>query len=71
MIPAVLIAVWAAAVALAPSPTVSVALFAPLVLVPAALWIMARQSNWIANRRKDLLNGFRNLARCIKCCHIV
>jgi len=48
MIAAVFIGAWAAAVALTPDVPVSLALFAPLVLIPLALWIAMRRSNWIA-----------------------
>jgi O-antigen ligase len=47
MIAAVLIGVWAAVVALAPSTSVSLALIAPLVLLPLGWWMLTRSSNWI------------------------
>ncbi|HEY3739942.1 MAG TPA: O-antigen ligase family protein [Bryobacteraceae bacterium] len=48
MIPALLIGVWAASVALIPSIPVAVALVVPVVLLPAAWWILNRSSNWVA-----------------------
>ena len=47
MIAALLIGAWAASIALMPSASISLALLAPLVLLPLLWWILGRSSNWI------------------------